>query len=480
MLAHFFFWFWIFFFQERAPAATQKKKKMEQQNIFVTDSDRPVLAKTECKIIVSSYMNMLLHTSLLETSNIDNIAQMQEASTAAAREASEKYREFINPEAELWCDDPIIDKAFEDVTINLYNGKGKGTQFCYNPEVIAFVYGNEDIYNVYKSKKIYGDEYLTFQPSGFIVFPSSTYASFINVHYDFMNYVNIERLANEKKKPRSYFGYVVVCSDFASSEEAYRCPHFKTTHYIEYLENIEEHMVLLKIFFSVEYGHPSHKMSFSVQELKVQLQKKFDVVNYNSFLHLYRDYVQNPKRYEKHVREGAVDHCYCKMLLDLYGARLVVPETDLLWKKNYLYEGSFVVINDNIPHRFGCHRPPNIFNQKFGYAPLIMVELNVFPIAFFSDDELKGNMISINNFTLSPVPYHNTNFTKKVSNRFENFVVKLMMSISDNGRYESPFVLNGDYFTPLPDPLHWAYRGFQSCLKPFTWEEYKKIKETQQ
>lgn len=481
-------------------------------DIVVTDPDEPVLLWVERKVLLSSYMHMLLHALLLESSNAENI------------ENECFYQKFINPDAEYWCDDPIIVLAFDKLLINLYNGKGKGTQFCYNPEVLVLVYGSEKIYDVFRSFCVYNTNHLTFQPSGFVVFPfSTTYESFINVHSDFMNYVNMDTLENESRKVKklhTYFGYVVLCSDFFSSQEYSRSNNMpsdkeegeetttkrrqtaselgiKTTHYIEYLENIEEHLVFLKIFFSADYGHPTHKMSFSSRDITVQLQKKFDVENYNNFLNLYKDYVVEEERRRgggggncndddgngrsnrRNAAVSSIDDEYCRVLYE-QKPQLVVPRTNLVWKKSYLYEGALVVINDNIPHRFGCIRPPNIYGQKINYAPLIMVELNIFPIAFFENDEdLGGNMISISNFTLSPNPYHNTNFTRKLSNRMENYVAQSIVSTENNkeAKYESPFVLNGKYLVSLPSPLYDAYRGFNSSLAPFTWEEYEKIKE---
>ena len=391
---------------------------------------------------------MLAHAVVLEASKVYNEHQYTVPEVTS----------FIKPDVKIWNDDPLLTKAFDIHLISALNGKGKGTQFCFNPEKDQLIVGNYNVYDIFVHE-IYKTHLLSIQPSGFIVFPSHHYDDTLPwVQRNFLNPANA----------RSFSGLAVLEAD---EDHLY-------SHYVETLDHILEHRELLLRFFDPEKGHPSHRMALCSGRSPFILPKSFNIDIYNEFREIYNELYEDPKKYQK-LENHNVYVAYCKELLSS-SERPNPVFVKLEWVKRFLRKGSVFIWNDCIPYRFRCFRAPKLYRAEklSNESPLICVELNYIPIVNRTPEEIQGDAIAFANKTVSPNPIRNTSFVKKYGNRFERQVVRLMTS--SDGNYDSPFVTNGDYWTCIPNPLLFALKGIDDNSKPFLWTDYKIVVRSSQ
>ena len=91
-------------------------------------------------------------------------------------------------------------------------------------------------------------------------------------------------------------------------------------------------------------------------------------------------------------------------------------------------------------------------------------------------EQLKGDLVAYMNKTVSPRPVRHQTFVDKNGNRFEQSVVILMTAA--RGCYPSELVVDGDYWTCLPNPLFFALRGVDNSKNSFTWDQYAHVIKT--
>lgn len=401
-----------------------------------------VIEPDYCKIVLSSYMNILAHAAILESSNVRNNV-----------DSVPDTKSFIEPEVSEWNKDPLLQTAFDINLISSLTGKGKGTQFCFTPEKDQLIIGNYKVYDLFATH-IYKTPFLLIQPSGFMVFPS-------HPREEYLPWVQKNFLQSSSIPTFSAFAVLESDQDHVFS------------HSIETLDAILEHRELLKVFFDSEKGHPSHRLALCSGRSPFVLPKTFNLDIYNEFREIYNELHENPNKY-RNLEKQNVYVAFCKELLSLSEDRPKPVHTKLEWIKRFIWKGSIFAWDDRIPYRFRCFRAPTIFpqNQPSG-NPLICVELNFIPIAHRTTEEIKGDAVAFANKTVSPNPIRNASFIKKYGNRFEKQVVRLMNC--ENGKYESPFVVNGDYWTCLSNPLLFALKGIDENSKPFLWTDFEAI-----
>ena len=391
-----------------------------------------------CKIMLSSYVNMLAHAVLLEASEVHH-----------KHTSAPEISNFINPLSSSWSDDPLISFAFELNLISYYNGKGKATQFCYNPEKDQLIHGNEDIYAIY-SKIVYQDPALCIEPAGFLVLPSFSHETVSWLQRDFMQYSGCD----------TYAGITVIEADNGGS------------HQIETLDGIFEHLELLKLFFHPATGHPAHRLVFSSSRNPFILPKTFDLKIYNEFRSLYNDICENPSAFDAHYNKNTYV-AFCKNLA-FSGVRPKPVLSRLEWVKHRLSKGTVFIWHDCTPYRFTCCNLPSLSNPTVDECcPLICAEMSYVPLCNMSDTQLKGDAVAFSTRTVSPKPLRHASMVKKFGNRFEKQVVRLMTT---DGPYLSPLVVDGDYWLPVPNPLSSALKGLDHNGAPFMWPDYHASK----
>lgn len=410
--------------------------------------EKEVVDDTSCKIVLSSYMNMLFYSLIYESSKLKNEHE----------EDIPKPEHFVNEDAQYWKDDPVLERCLELNIISPVNGKGKATQFYYNPEKDLLITANPHVYNIF-SRKIYDTTELTMQPEGFIVFQTNSYETPLVVQKNFFELHSFDQ-STEKRKD-TYFGIVVIEAD----------PPGVYSHYIETLEDVFSHAHLLYYFFHSEQGHPQHKISsFCFGKTPFYLPKSFDIEVYNEFRKMYCLIFENPDGRLKSLISENLDVAFSyKIYRDF---RPTPVHDELKWIKKYLHKGSLVVVNDYVPYRFKCFRGIEIYVHKEDICPLICVEINFFPIAYHADDDIKSDIIAMTSKTSSSNPLRNYTIVEKLGNRFEYQVVRLMAA---KCQYCSPFVKRGDYWLPVDNTLLFALRGMDYNAIPFTWADHRKF-----
>lgn len=405
-----------------------------------------VIPSDYCKIILSSYVNMLAHAVVLESSEIHH----------EHREIPDVSK-FIKPNEKSWENDPLIKKAFEINLISFYNGKGKGTQFCFNPEKDQLIYGNYKIYEIF-SNVIYRDPFLCIQPSGFLVLPQFSYDTVPWVQKNFLEYC--------RNGPNTYAGIVVIESD----------DDFVFSHCVESLDGILDHVELLRAFFDPIKGHPSHRVVFSSSRSPFVLPKTFDVDIYNQFREIYNEMYEDSSLYSNYLHKN-IYVAFCREILSSISKPKPVL-SKLEWVKHYLRKGSVFIWHDCLPYRFRCFRALSVndlFQSSNQENPLVCVELTYLPARNQTSIEVKGDVVAFTTRTVSPNPIRHSSFVKKFGNRFEKQVVRLMTT---NSPYQSPFSVEGDYWTSVANPLFFALKGIDNDSKPFLWTDYaKKLSE---
>jgi hypothetical protein len=358
--------------------------------------------------------------------------------------------QFVDPRNAAWNKDPLIDLAIQHVLIRLYNGKGKGTQFCFNPEKNALIYGNEDIYKLF-ADVIYNEPKLSVQASGFVVFPCYNYDTQAWSHSTFLN----------GTKSLFYSGLAVIQSDDVQVEQ---------THYIETLDEMETHLPLLQVFFDPIMGFPNHRIPFSSGKNPFVLPKAFDLNVYNTFRELYCLLHSDSAKFHSLAKNNSnLFIVFCQRLVNSH-CLLRPVGTPLVWKRTYLRRGDVFIWNDSIPFRFGCFRSPGIhqFQQK-SHSPLVCVELDYYPYKHRTCVEIKSEATSFITGTCTSHPLRYQSFIKKNGNRFELEIVRMMTA---NHGYTSPFCVDGDYWKTVPNRLFYALRGLDNDKRPVKWDDY--------
>jgi hypothetical protein len=406
-----------------------------------------VLARDSCKLVFSSYVNMLAHAVLLEASDVHQ--EHQELPSVSS---------FINQRAVSWADDPLFDHAFEMNLISFYNGKGRATQFCFNPEKDQLIYGNRQLYDIF-ANVIYRDPMLGIQPSGYVVFPSFSYDTVAWVQRNFMEYHRTQQ------PPDTYAGLVVIEAD---DENAF-------SHHVETLDGILDHVDLLRAFFDPTHGHPLHRVVFSTVRIPFVLPKAFDLGIYNEFREIYNELCEDPSAYDSYSPTN-IYVTFCKELAGCDARPRPVP-AKLEWVRRYLHKGSVFIWHDCTPYRFRCFRGPSasaLFCASRDPAPeqgapLVCVELTYLPLRDQSPAQIKGDAVAFATGTVSPNPIRYTSFIKKFGNRFEKQVVRLMTA---DKLYDSPFAVRGDYWRSVTNPLLFALKGIDNDHTPFLWTDF--------
>lgn len=419
----------------------QMAEEADKKHCLTTYYEKDVIPHKHQLIVLSSYIHMLSYAVLKESSEFDY-----------SHETLPDVTQFIDPQNSSWNKDPLIDLAIQYVLIKLYNGKGKGTQFCFNPEKNVLIYGNERIYQLF-SDVIYNDKYLSVQASGYIVFPCYNYDTQAWSHSSFLD------------GPVSpfYSGLAVIQSDDENVEQ---------THYIETLDDVGEHLPLLQTFFDPIKGFPNHRIPFSSGKCPYVLPKAFDLAAYNTFREFYCLLHSNSAKFHaisNNISSGNQYISFCQELVTSAQPPWPVT-TPLVWKKTYLRAGDVFIWKDSIPFRFGCFRSPGIHPAKQkSHSPLICVELDYYPYNLRTDAEIKGEATSFITGTCSSNPLRYQSFIKKTGNRFELEVVRMMTA---NKGYKSPFCVDNDYWKIIPNRLFYALRGLDNEKRPVKWDDY--------
>jgi hypothetical protein len=345
------------------------------------------------------------------------------------------------PEISSMMNNELIQAATQCKFISLVHGHGKGTFFCNLPEKEVLITGNEALYRIFSG--LYRAETLLVNSTGFRVLVPGFHHTRLFIDYDIFN----PDLPGSREVEGRYNGILPL-------NEA-------CGHKLEIVSGVEKYVELIRIFFNPAEGHPQHRLSASSWKMPICVNaKSFDIRAFNLFLKLYSSlYHKLDKKFPESVFENYA--YFCKSILD----RPVPPKVPkspkgLKWVSYELNPGTIVVWKNCLPYRFSAE----------SLTTMICVDLDYFPVDATKDGTYQTDWFTARvNRIMTKHPY-----SKRVAameTRTEREVVAFM---TKRAPYTSPFVVENEYFNPLPDPLLKVLSGHDFKGNLYLWSDYYK------